>query len=243
MTELRDLQLENETIMKELDAHKFVNFLIYEYAVTINNILFRNALHKCGIEFSQRETKMKSNLESLQNRVSVYEALELEVDEVILSISKIPDDEERNTKLLSYINDVKTSPQRRIFQSVNLSQKLTRIENEKHELFTKNIELKKQIDELECSLNKMKSEYEFKNQPTSFLVKKLLDTESQTEEYKLKINALEEENAEIEMHRQDLIKKLELVKGKMKILLDQRSELLQLQKLANRVISSPVVSN
>ena len=47
-------------------------------------------------------------MESLQNRVSVYEALELEVDEVILSISKIPDDKERNTKLLSYINDVKT---------------------------------------------------------------------------------------------------------------------------------------
>ncbi|XP_002737941.1 progesterone-induced-blocking factor 1-like [Saccoglossus kowalevskii] len=205
---LRQCQLENDKYQKKIEV------LTQEYYG------LQNTTQKRITELDTENTEMKTKL-------TTYEKLEQELDDVVMQAADIEDESEAERVLFSYGYgaNVPTTAKRRLKQSVHLARRVLQLER-------MNTSLRKDIENGKKKLNQISEELSNANnlldqaqQPYNYLIESIRMRDSQVQQHKKHIEALEEDMERMSAERADLVKSKNLMSADLERLLNQREEM------------------
>lgn len=176
------------------------------------------------IEHKREMAAVEASLSSALSKLSAYEALEVEIDQAVMRIGGAATKNSHQLQV-DLLKGIPTCPERRVRQAMHLAQRLLETEQLKENLQLQFTNLKKDYDNAIDEIKSLKLSLSHASKPTSYLVGKLRDEESERLRAQEQIKAYKREVAMYKKKFFSCRKDFNDLQDRLEIILRQKGEM------------------
>lgn len=175
----------------------------------------------------KRLVELESKLKEQSDKLTVYEKLEKELDDVIMQAAEIDNEADAERVLFSYGYgaNVPSTAKRRMQQSVQLARRVLHLERANTSLRNEMEREKKKKDLLGKELSKATSLLNEAQQPYNYLIESIRARDMQNQSLNEQLTLMEEDMRKLKAEKEDLINTRNQLSSDLERLLNQREEM------------------